>query len=208
MDSQLSKQPILKTGLNEITISEYIDVVFNGKMDCLIISGCPTKDDLENAKNEILCNLSEELSGNALNASLNSWRKIHLFKSRVSILRICVRLIEIGEIETALSYLKPFNIRTNNPHDIFKQIESKYKQTVSSLGECIELYKKRSENSSNNSTLSYFEDQLTSISQNMGYRIDKKTTTLSEYASYIRTIRKQLKDGSAKSDTNTAKRPR
>lgn len=192
---------VIKGSISQVTIADYKKIVFENDLSSLIVSGSPSQEDLTEAKSSLLYEFSIATGAEVSNPILNSYRKIHLCKNKIAGLSIAQNMVVTNWNDEVTAFLRDINVKIY-PLDIektIKNINRKIKSLQVQLKEEENRYKGLISNNGPSSVASEedFERQISMIGKYMGFRIDKDTTYLSEYAAFIYGFKKELEHGSA-----------
>lgn len=204
----------VKNSIDDVFVSDYIRLIFDADLYVLVKHGkCPEKALIE-AKNTILYEFTMASGGEKINPLLNSVRKITLIKNQITTLTICQNLIVSGEYDLPREYLKSLRIRFNEKdiNTTLSLLNSRVKELTGRYNHEVKIYAdKLPKDGENRFTRDDFERQVTFLSKQLGFRIDKNTTTLREYASYLSDAKREIKqqeNGAGKPHTGPAGRTR
>lgn len=189
----------LKEGIDEVTIKDYMDIVFKDKLNVLVIDGNPSIDELKTKCNEVIHDFSiacGSSSGYATNKYITS---IYRHKATILALSICHNLTAQGitneEINNTLSTCGMINCDKLDNHTKSHRIISLISSIKMKIKEAEKELEQRMSGSKKGVNIIEFENQLAIISRHMGFKIDKANTTLSELASYIHNIKNTNQNG-------------
>jgi hypothetical protein len=184
--------PAIARRCSEVTLDEFIDCLVNGNLRRLVRDGNPSDEELRAAWIELYGEYSE-LSGN------QSHR--YMFSLMKSILVLKLRLLCVqGVLKSSkdMSVLKELGYTGDTQRIIAKA----KRELVELQGKEKELEKMKKDNSGDSASEGDFTAWIVAVSKYMGYRIDRKTTTVAEFLSAnkimereIETINKKRKHG-------------
>lgn len=170
---------------DKCTLWVYIELVCEDNIEALIVEGKPTKEELEDAKRELLFEFSNMMSDFSNSKELTSVKNIYKYKSELTSLVLCANLVSAGDTEKIKDELKLFGIYAKTNEEIIKKIESKIKSVKLRLNiEYKNVESTRKEEYKPQK--SDFAKMLVVLSKFSGYKLDKYSITLEEYAEHIK----------------------
>lgn len=194
-----SNTSVIKNSIDQITIFDYQKIVFENNLSPLIISGNPDQEEVTETRNMLLYEFSIACGSTVSTPILSSYRKINNYKNKITSLNHIQVLILVEWNDEITSFLREMNVRMfpGDADKTIKSINKKIKTILVSLKEESNRYQSLVSNTENSPELSLeeFERQISIIGKYMGFRIDKEKTSLSEYAAYIYSYRKELENG-------------
>lgn len=174
----------------------YIELVCNNNLDALVVSGEPTNDTLIDAREKILDeyhNLLGESSASMQNTFL---REVYMYRSQIVGMSVCLDLIGLGNLDSAISALNKLGIKCNVSDDevylseLIKKVDGKISEKKIRLAKAQKGYELiMSKNKGEPLKPSHLIDQLAALSRWLGFRLSTDVT-LAEFATYI----KQMKE--------------
>jgi hypothetical protein len=166
---------------SEVTLDEFIDCLINGNYKRLLRDGEASDDELQAAW-ERLYNEYAELSGNTAHAYLFS-----LMKTTAALrakLTAAQQFIQSGNVELLR--------QMGYPADIKKIIARVKLESIELQGKTKELEKLRQSNEKDGAKEADFTAWIVSVSKYMGYRIDRKEVTVSEFLTMNKLMTEEL----------------
>lgn len=202
-DTQAKSSNIsLKDSIDKVTISDYERLIFDNDLSILVIAGNPDEEYLRSVMNDILFDFTNACSDGTINPIINQYRRINLYRLHIKQLQLCAQIIPFGAPESVKIALKRIGIHVDivNKKIVMKAISGKIKQLYIKLSEEIDSYKKKKASDKGTFTRNDHAKQLAYISKEMGFKIDRESTTLREYSSYISFVKSanKQKNGTGK----------
>lgn len=183
------KSYIIYNNCYECTLKVYIELVCNDNLDALIISGNPTREELEDARDRIFSEFSA-ISGASETRRTTLLRESRLYRSQIVGLIAALHLISLGDKDVGI--LKEFGIRFKVPDNadelnelinkIFSKISERKIRYNKSISELNRLNEKEAGKKVN--PMDFF-NQLVSLSRWAGFRIGTEIS-LAEYSAYLK----------------------
>jgi hypothetical protein len=173
-------------------LSIYIDVTCDDRLEKLVISGNPTRGELEEAKAKLTQEFSE-LCGNGETKILTE-NACDFFRKQNAVtgIDISIRLIASGKYEEAITFLSKSGIRCTTPENeaqaqsLITRLTKELKNRLAKLKEAKTSYED-SVKKGEKPTRQYYNRLLVTLStcEIIKMQLDRNKLTLSEFAEYI-----------------------
>lgn len=198
---------ILKESLSDITVSEYMRLIFKNDLSVLTLSGNPSTEELEIRKSYIIYEFSVACGSNSSSVVLKSMKKSYSYSIKIVTFTLCHNLFIHGLRDEPLKVLREngivnaYQLKDHEVLNRFTSLISNYTMKIKEENDKMEKSKPKGEKKYKEED---FERNLAYISAQTGFKIDKKTTSLAELAAYIYNV-KQKEDGECTRELNTGK---
>lgn len=190
---------ILYRSIDTLPLDRFITCVCDQDLSVLVISGTPTPNELLSAWNDIYDEYVAAVNDKEQQHILRLTKEINCLEFDFKLIGLCVTRLEIEHSDEVLGILKkliPTNLKFN-PADL-----EQYKKDLSlviskSKRMIIEIENKRGElgklapEKGSRVTRSEFDKVIVRASKFMAYKVDKKTTTVSEFVRIVDEMRKE-----------------
>lgn len=190
----------LFTQPNQTPLDVFIDVLINHNLNRLIRTGKAKLRDLAEAW-EILFTEYCELSGSPQYIKIfNLSRQIGQQQSKILAIDLCIQVLSIRYSAACVTTLRKqgynykfdINNMANYNNDL-NTVKIKSKTVRLTLEQALLAYQKLiSENTGKQLTAQYFETQLVELSKFMGFRLNPKEITVSEYIAVLKRMEKEI----------------
>lgn len=199
-----------------ILLDTFIQIFCDGKFELLIISGRPSENEVLSAWENIL-NEYVDIVGNAASEHIIVLqKKINVIKCRMHIVELAVTGLSICYDKKFIDGLNqcgyPCKLTAENWEELrMKELQSiiSRSKTLNVELEPLEKQLERLQKPKKNKpvTKEDFEQDIVMLSKHQGYRIDKKKTTMSEYAaiysSFVYFCKKREEQENARANKST-----
>jgi len=201
----------LYQGCNECPLDVFIDCLVNNKLERLIKSGEASQKELAEAWQKIwfeYCDLSDNPEYRNM---LNLIKETSYLESKLLTIRLCLQKIIHKPDENCIAILKKYGYR----YDFDKSDEAKFIKDIEqvlAISKSIEIevlrnrkqLEKSQEVKHDKVNQSTFDKMLVVMSKWIGYRLDKKILTVSEYAliGKMMEVESNISESSTKSSFN------
>jgi len=156
----------------------YIEAVC-GNSGALAVKGNPPMEILAETRSNLIAELAE-LSGNEQTQAVNNvLRKIYLYCSQMDALRMCIVLQGTPEAE---KYLAGAGLKKATGERVAAVIKSK----AILLNQESQRLEELTGGGGEGPDRQYYEEQLVILGKHIGFKLDKQTLTLSQYAAYLK----------------------
>jgi hypothetical protein len=190
----------LYTRCRETPLDVFIDVLVNKHMIRLVHHGKATQCQINEAW-EILFTEYCELSGSPQYLKLlNLTREIGALQTKLLTIQLCIRVIGFRNSQKCVATLRRFGYNYKfNPQDPegyvkdLKAVITKSKSAELALDQALSSYEKMfAESNGNHLTEDHFVTVLVELSKFMGFRINPREITVSEYIAIIKRREREI----------------
>jgi hypothetical protein len=199
--SETRSQGVSYTSCLDLPLYNFIQICVTDDLKWLVISGEP--DNLKEVWASILAEFSDMSDSPQLDNVFKLKKKITFLTNKIDIVNILLNRLSLGGNKDIVKLLISWGYSFGSS-DIEKDIERARKQLnndTAKLRMAIADYAEATKGSNETSTLQDWEDELFQLSKFSGFAINKKQTTVSEYAAlkkafnaYVEYLKKKKRD--------------
>jgi hypothetical protein len=175
-------------------LSVYIDITVDDRLDRLIISGNPLREELEETKLKLISEFSEIAGGGEMKAYTNVVSDYYKQHNLINGLELSLNLILAGRFEKAIEYLNERGgIKCSIPKSedelnaLVDKVGMKLKNRIVKFKETNSRYKALSSGKGGKPTRRYYNRLLIMLStcEVVKMQLNPKTMTVAEFAEYL-----------------------
>jgi hypothetical protein len=175
-------------------LSVYIDITVDDQLDRLIISGSPSREELEETKLKLISEFSEIAGGGEMKAYANVVSDYHKQQNLINGLELSLSLILAGRFEKAIEYLNERGgVKCSIPkgenefNALVDKVSMKLKNRIAKFKETNNRYKALSSGKGGKPTRRYYNRILIMLStcEIIKMQLNPKTMTVAEFAEYL-----------------------
>jgi len=185
--------------INQLPLNKFIDVVVDGNIYALVISGDPTKDQLLQAWNDIVLQFADAIKDQESRLFFQKERELNIIRLTHHQILECIKLLEriyakqfADMLNRLLGSSFKFNVLTAQEYD--KELRAAYSRSKGikidmNLKEmAYEKMKQKFEETGKKPTREYYQGVLITLSDYARYPILETTITVYEFCERIRRI--------------------
>lgn len=183
---------------NQTPLDVFIDVLVNKNMSRLIRFGKATQRELSEAWEQLFTEYCEISGSPQYQHMLNLLRQIGGMKSKILSVQLCITVLNSRYSSKCQKTLKSFGYNFHFDADDsvsylkdLKAVATKIKSTEFALEQAEKEYKKLIEKTDEKVTEKQFDEAIIELSKYMGYRVDRKQVTVTEYVYMTRRMTKE-----------------
>jgi len=173
-------------------LSVYIDITADDKLENLIITGSPTRQQLEEAKMKIVSEFQEISSCGETKAYLDAAGSYYSKLNVITGFEVAIRLLRAGRYEKAIDYLNRNGVKCSAPNNdeeilaLIAAIELKLKNRLAKFQEASSKFKALSKKGEK-PTRAYYNKLLVMLStcEIIKMQLNPKNMTVAEFAEYL-----------------------
>jgi len=195
-----TKQTMLYTRCSQTPLDVFIDALVNKNLDRLVIYGKATHKQISDAW-ELLFTEYCEISGSPQYQRLvNLSREIGGLQSKLLSISLCTKVLSYRYSSKCITTLRRFGyiykFNLQDPESYIRDIKAvvtKSKSVQIALDQSLADYDKlMKESNGKNLSEDYFQKALVELSKFMGFRINAKEVTVSEYVAIVKRREKEI----------------
>ena len=175
-------------------LSTYIDMIVDDKLDGIIISGNPLREQLEEAKMKIISEFHEISGGGETKVYVDTASSYYAKLSVIAGFDIAIRLMQAGMYAKAIEFLNKYGVKCSAPTTdeelklLINMIDLKLKNRLAKLQEASSKFKAlSSKKKCDKPTRAYFNRLLVMLStcEVVKIQLNPKKMTVAEFAEYL-----------------------
>lgn len=184
-----SPQSNLYQACNECPLDVFIDCLVDAKLERLVKTGKASQKELAEAWEKIWFEYCDITGNPEYRNMLTLIRDVAYLENKMLTIRLCLQKIIHAPDEKCIAILAKYGYRRKFDHSdtvkFYQDIQMVMNQSKTIEIEILQKRKeieKQKEAKHGKITAGYFDQMLVTMSKFMGYRLDKKILTVSEYA--------------------------
>lgn len=185
---------------NECPLDVFFDCLVDGKLERLVKFGKATQKELAEAWEKIWFEYCDLTGNPEYRNMLTLIRDVSYLENKMLTIRLCLQKIIHTPDEKCISILVKYGYRQkfdhSDPVKFYQDIQMVINQSKTIEIEILQKRKeieKQKEVKHGKITAGYFDQMLLTMSKYMGYRLDRKILTVSEYALIVKMMEVEIK---------------